>query len=169
MLTRRQTLQMMALLPAAGLIGCGRHDQIGHDHCQLLTLSDEHECSMCGMMIVRFPGPKGQACLRDGEILPFCSTGCMISWSWQPESRPHIAALYAHDLSLTGWDEPSDEHWVRTTEAWFVAGHDQRGAMGHAPAPFSIEVDAERFAANHGGRVFAWNELDWDIIRGNID
>ncbi|QOC21920.1 nitrous oxide reductase accessory protein NosL [Wenzhouxiangella sp. AB-CW3] len=165
MTTRRQILQMLALLPAAGLIGCGQQAEVGHDHCRVLTLTDEHECTLCGMTIVRFPGPKGQACLRDGEMLPFCSTGDLISWAWQPESAPAIAALFMHDLSLTGWDDPSDEHWVRATEAWFVLGHDQRGAMGHAPAPFSVKQNAETFAGQHGGRIYTWDELDWDIMR----
>lgn len=169
MTTRRRILQGMALVPIVGLIGCGGHEEIGHDHCHVLALTDEHDCTLCGMTIVRHPGPKGQACLRDGEMLPFCSTSDMISWAWQPESAPSISALYVHDLSLTGWDNPSDEHWIRASEAWFVAGHDQRGAMGHAPAPFSVEFDAVQFADNHGGRVFTWDELDWDIIRGNID
>jgi copper chaperone NosL len=165
--TRRQMLALLASLPALKLVGCGSDDTTVAEGCSPIRLTDEHECALCGMTVIRHPGPKGQACLRDGRVLPFCSVHDMLSWAWQPESAPNINALYVHDLSRTGWEEPSDDNYMEAEQAVYVVGHDQRGAMGHTPAPFSERADAEAFAAEHGGSLLAFDELDWDTFRGN--
>ena len=163
--TRRHMLLFVAAVPAVGLLGCGSEDEITAADCAPAELNDGHECHLCGMTIVNHPGPKGQACLRDGRTLRFCSTRDLLSWAWQPESGPAIAALFVHDLSRTGWDEPSDDAWTGAKETVYVVGHDRRGAMGHTPASFSRRGDADAFTGEHGGRVLAFDELDWDTLR----
>ncbi len=165
--TRRQMLTLLLALPALKLAGCDSREDAAADGCSPIVLNDEHECALCGMTVVRHPGPKGQACLRDGNILAFCSVQDLLSWAWQPESAPHIRMLYVHDLSRTGWDEPVDDVWMDASQAVYVVGHDLKGAMGHPPAPFSAEADAEDFASRHGGRLLAFDELDWETFRGN--
>ncbi len=165
--TRRQLLALLASLPAVGLVGCGSDDAAVAENCSPIRLTDDHDCGLCGMTVIRHRGPKAQACLRDGRVLPFCSVHDMLSWAWQPESAPSINALYVHDLSNTGWDNPSDDHYMEAQQAVYVVGHDQRGAMGHTPAPFSQRDDAEAFASAHGGKLLAYDELDWDTFRGN--
>ncbi len=163
MITRRKMLGMLAGIPALLVLGCEGNGE--RASCKAVQLHDEHDCALCGMTVVAHPGPKGQVCLRDGEILPFCSTGDLLSWAWQPESAPSIEQMYVHDLSLTGWDSPGDDAWMDAEEAWYVVGHERRGAMGKPPAPFSVREDAEAFAGEHGGRVYTYRDLDWDIIR----
>jgi len=168
MTTRRQTLTLLASLPVFAVAGCDGDANGTADACQPTTLTDEDECTLCGMTIVNFPGPKGQACLRDGALLPFCSTGDLFSWAWQPESAASVVALYVHNLSRTSWDEPSDAHFMDAEEAWYVAGHDQKGAMGEALAPFSVREDAQAFAEAHGGSIFHHDELDWPHLHGDL-
>ncbi|MDQ2070388.1 nitrous oxide reductase accessory protein NosL [Natronospira bacteriovora] len=163
--SRRDALILLAGLPALMLMACGDGREAAAN-CKAVTLSDEHDCALCGMTVVRHPGPKGQACLRNGDILPFCSTSDLLSWAWQPESGPAIEALFVHDLSRTDWESPSDETYVLAGDAWYVAGHQRRGAMGYPPAPFTERADAEAFAEQHGGRVYTFNDLSFDIIRG---
>ncbi len=165
MTTRREILCLLGALPVLSLVGCGESGRDAAADCSPLILTDEHECALCGMTIVRFPGPKGQACRRDGRQLAFCSVSDMLSWAWQPESGPNIAALYVHNLSHTDWDEPSDEHWMDADKAWYVVGHDQQAAMGHSPAPFSSRDDAEAFAERHGGQLFEFDVLDRNVIQ----
>ncbi|OOG23702.1 NosL family protein [Thioalkalivibrio denitrificans] len=166
--TRRQVLTLLAALPTLSLVACGGDRETAATACSPILLTDEHECALCGMTVVRFPGPKGQACLRDGRVLPFCSVQDLLAWSWQPESVPAIEKLYVHDLSHTGWDEPSDEAYMDAQAAVYVIGHDQQGAMGHSPAPFSQRADAEAFAERHGGRVMDLDQINWDNLRGNL-
>ncbi|MCC5809813.1 MAG: nitrous oxide reductase accessory protein NosL [Ectothiorhodospiraceae bacterium] len=164
MATRRQMLCLMAVLPALKLVGCGS-DAGDPAACSPVRIADDHDCALCGMTINHYPGPKAQACLRDGRVLPFCSVRDMLSWAWQPESAPRIRVLYVHDLSRTDWDQPADEAYVDASHAYYVVGHQRRGAMGHSPAPFSGQEDAQSFADAHGGRLLAYAELDWETLQ----
>lgn len=165
MTSRRHVLLFLASLPALNLTACDSGDDLATRDCAPVVLTDEDECALCGMTIVRHPGPKGQACLRDGRMLKFCSVHDLLAWSWQPESGPSTEALHVHDLSRTGWEAPSDEAWIDAREAVYVVGHDRRGAMGHSPAPFSDSGDAQAFARDHGGRLVRHDDLDWDLLR----
>lgn len=165
MTTRRRVLAMLAGAPALTLIACGGEQETATTGCSPIHLTDEHECALCGMTIVRYPGPKGQACLRDGTLLTFCSVHDLLAWAWQPESAPAIDSLHVHDLSSTGWDSPSDDAYIDARTAVYVVGHDRRGAMGHSPAPFSNESDARTFAEGHGGRLLTFSDLDFDSLR----
>ena len=164
MTTRRDVITFIGALPILSLAGCGQGENSAAN-CSPIVLADDRECALCGMTISNFPGPKGQACLDSDETLGFCSTNDLLSWSWQPESRPRIRALYVHDLSRTGWQKPSDESWMEASKGWYVTGHDQKGAMGHSPAPFSAKADAQTFASDHGGQLLTFEDLDWDALQ----
>ena len=164
MTTRRDIIAFLGALPILSLAGCG---QSATTDCQPIVLPKARECALCGMTISNFPGPKGQACVDDGDTLGFCSTNDLLSWAWQPDSKPRISALYVHDLSQTQWQSPADNAWVEAEKAVYVAGHDQEGAMGHSPAPFSREKDAEHFVQAHGGRILGFQELDWEALKAS--
>lgn len=164
MTTRREIIAFIGTLPILSLAGCGQGSDTASD-CKPIVLADDRECALCGMTISNFPGPKGQACLDDDKTLGFCSTNDLFSWAWQPDSKPRIRALFVHDLSRTGWKEPSDEEWMDAGDALYVVGHDREGAMGRSPAPFSKRGDAEAFASEHGGKVLAFDELDRDSLK----
>ncbi|TDT40175.1 copper chaperone NosL [Halospina denitrificans] len=164
MTTRREIIAFIGALPILSLAGCGPGDDSAAS-CKPIVLGDDRECALCGMTISNFPGPKGQACLDSDETKGFCSTNDLFSWAWQPESKPRISALYVHDLSRTGWQDPGNEDWMDARDAIYVINHDQEGAMGHSPAPFSKREDAEAFASDHGGQVLAFEDLDWDALK----
>lgn len=163
MAERRDILAAMGAVSLLVLTGCGGEGQ--RAECSPVALTDEHDCALCGMTITNFPGPKGWACLRDGSRAAFCSTSDLFSWAWQPESGPQIDGLRVHDLSLTEWDAPSDEVWMEAKDAWYVVGHDRRGAMGPPPAPFSEQADAEHFSREHGGDLYRYEELDMELMQ----
>ena len=164
MTTRRDIIAFMGALPILSLVGCGQGGD-GASSCGPIVLGDNRSCALCGMTIGNFPGPKGQACLDGDKTLGFCSTNDLLSWAWQPESGPRINALYVHDLSATGWKAPGQDDWILADKAWYVTGHDRKGAMGHSPAPFSSKADAQAFASSHGGNVLAFADLDWDALK----
>ena len=167
MINRRQMLLLLDTVPVLKMVGCSGDGGNQAASCTPLILTDEHDCALCGMTIVNYPGPKAQACLRDGRILPFCSVHDMLSWAWQPESAPAISLLMVHDLSRTSWHEPADDAWMPAEDAIYVIGHDQPGAMGHSPAPFSSRPDAKAFSERHGGRLFAYADLNFENFRGD--
>jgi copper chaperone NosL len=122
----------------------------------------------CGMTLVEHAGPKGQALLR-GEAQPvwFSSARDTIAYTRLAESPRTIAALYVSDMAKAqSWDDPGATNWVDARRAFYVLGSDRRGGMGAEEAvPFSDRAAADRFAAEHGGRVLTFDEVpgDWAL------
>ena len=125
---------------------------------QAFTQADE--CHLCGMAILSFPGPKGQAFVgRSPQVVKFCSTRDLISWYLQPENPPNTQALFVHDMARSDWHHPDDRHLINAYKAWFVVGSQQRGAMGPTLASFATEESAQSFAHQQGGKVLSFHEL----------
>ncbi|MBA55323.1 MAG: hypothetical protein CMK89_12780 [Pseudomonadales bacterium] len=130
---------------------------------QEFTRSDE--CHLCGMAILGFPGPKGQALVgRPAQVVKFCSTRDLISWYLQPENIPNTKALFVHDMARSDWQHPDDRHLIDAREAWYVVGSSQRGAMGPTLASFATEESAKSFANQQGGNVLSFYELRLDQL-----
>ena len=83
MLTRRKFIIVVGGVTLAGLAGCGGEEEVTVA-CEPRPFRDDDECAVCGMYIAHYPGPKAQACLRDGRLLTFCSTSDMFVWLLQP-------------------------------------------------------------------------------------
>lgn len=124
------------------------------------------ECHVCGMLIVEWPGPKGQSInTQTGETVKFCSTVDMFSWLLQPENKTLQAKIYVHDMAQTAWDKPEDEHLVDAREAWYVMGSGLLGSMGPAIPSFADRAAADKLAAESGGRVLTFDEIDLDVLQ----
>ena len=155
----------LLLLGSVLISGCNETEQ------QTVTsvptaISAGDECHLCGMMISRFPGPKGQAFVRHHDpALKFCSTVDLFSWLLQPETSASLQIAFVHDMGAAPtWENPSDNHYVKATEAWYVVGHKRRGAMGHTLASFHNEQDAGLFARKYGGRLIRFDDITLELL-----
>jgi copper chaperone NosL len=125
----------------------------------------------CGMALVEHDGPKGQILLR-GSDRPvwFSSARDTIAFTMLSEESKAIRAVYVSDMAKAeSWTQPGATNWVEARSAHFVLGSDRRGGMGAEEAvPFSDKAAAERFSAEHGGRVLAFAEVprDWTLGDG---
>jgi len=125
------------------------------------------ECHVCGMVIGRFPGPKGQAFeTRSGQMKKFCSTMEMIYWYLQPENRPNVTDLYVHDMAKTPWGDPQDTHLISAKQAYYVIGSDLQGSMGPTLASFSTQKAANDFIKDHGGKPIDFKSLTLTLLSG---
>lgn len=156
----RGTLAAAALILLAG---CNSADDTMTE-ARAAGFHPDDECHVCGMIVTDFPGPKGQAVGRDGTHA-FCSTAELIGWWLQPENQVAGARLYVHDMAHGSWEKPDDEHLIDATTAWYVADTDLKGAMGATLASFANEADAHALAAEHGGRVLRFEELDASVLQ----
>src|SRR5690554_2040274 len=95
MLTRRKFIIVVGGVTLAGLAGCGGEEEVTVA-CEPRPFRDDDECAVCGMYIAHYPGPKAQACLRDGRLLTFCSTSDMFVWLLQPDSVPQLLKAFVH-------------------------------------------------------------------------
>ncbi|ATG75444.1 nitrous oxide reductase accessory protein NosL [Zobellella denitrificans] len=146
------------------LAGCGeRH--VEAQIRQAVAIEQGDECHLCGMVISRFPGPKGEAYEQGAEeIRKFCSTRDLLNWALDPENRHARQQIWVHDMGQTPWDKPDDEHFIDAELAWYVAGSTQTGAMGPTLASFGEQAVAERFASKFGGQVLKFEELTLENI-----
>lgn len=138
------------------------------------TIESGDSCHLCGMIIKNFPGPKGQAFLRgDQQARKFCSTLDLFSFILQPENETQVSHVFVHDMGATDWQKPMDDFFINARNAWYVIGHDQRGAMGHTLASFAAKSNAGQFCVQHGGRIIRYEDINLTLLgqlgRGELD
>ena len=146
-------------------MGCGPEGQQTPEHLPV-TIERGDECHVCGMIIVDFPGPKGEVYTRTvgRRALKFCSTRDLFAFILEPDTKPHVKEIYVHDMGNTGWDSPADRALVSARSAWYVVGHARRGAMGPTLASFAQKADAENFVQAFGGRVLDFEAIDLEVL-----
>lgn len=154
---------LFAMLLAFGLAAC-KEPETAQQALEPVAFHDTDECHVCGMIITDFPGPKGQA-VEKGGVYKFCSTAEMLGWWMQPENRVLNAKLFVHDMGRSAWDSPQDEHLIDATSAYYVAGTPLKGAMGAVLASFAEEAAAQKLAAEQGGRVLRFEEIDQAVLQ----
>ena len=153
----------LVLLLALGLAACGESQQPGAS-LDPVAFHDGDECHVCGMVISDFPGPKGEA-VTAGGVKKFCSAAEMLGWWLQPENRGRDMKLYVHDMGRSVWEHPDDSHLIDATSAYYVIGTPLKGAMGAVLASFAEEGAAQKLAAEHGGRVLRFEEIDQALLQ----
>lgn len=146
------------------LIACSSSDAPTEVH-QAVVYESSDECHVCGMVITGFSGPKGQAFeTRTGQVKKFCSTIDLMFWYLQPENKPNVKEIYVHDMALSSWESPDDEHQISARNAIFVYGSGLKGSMGKTLASFSNNKDAESYVTEHGGKLARFNELNLELL-----
>ncbi|UYG03940.1 nitrous oxide reductase accessory protein NosL [Halomonas sp. LR3S48] len=156
-------LLLPLLLLTLLLAGCGESEPVALAAAEPIESGDS--CHVCGMLIDEHPGPKGQAFLdKQGSALKFCSTAELFAFLRQPENETRLSHAYVHDVAVTPWSQPANDAFILASEAWYVAGHDQRGSMGHTLASFRERHHAEAFAETHGGELYAFDDIDLDLL-----
>ena len=166
----KRGLPALALLAALLAAGCGEEDSVAAAPPPV-ALTQEAVGHFCGMALVEHPGPKGQILLR-GNDRPvwFSSARDAIAFTLLDEESKAIRAIYVSDMAkAASWDAPGAANWVEARHAWFVLGSDRRGGMGAEEAvPLSDRAAAERFAAEHGGRVMRLADIPRDWVLGEV-
>jgi len=130
-----------------------------------VTFSSGDECHVCGMIITRMPGPKGQAADKRSENMrKFCSTFDLISWYLQPENQPNVTDIYVHDMAQNDWDTPDDTKLIPAQDAVYVLGSEKPAFMGKTLATFRSNSDANLFIKEWGGKILKFEELSIERI-----
>lgn len=146
---------VLLLASSCLLAACGNGPQA--DRGPVAITADSY-CSLDGMTLADYPGPKAQIHYAQGEPDLFCDTVEMFSIYLRPEQQRSIVAIYVHDMARNDWDRPTD-NWIDARSAYYVAGSKRRGSMGPTFASFAQQSDAAAFAAREGGKVLAFDEV----------
>ncbi|MEW6410794.1 MAG: nitrous oxide reductase accessory protein NosL [Nitrospirota bacterium] len=126
----------------------------------------DHVCKVCGMIIVDFPGAKGQIHYKNGRFDAFCSTLDMFLFYLQPDRPRNITAIYVNDMGVVGETRSLPRtNWIDARNAFYVYGGDIMGPMGEALVPFLEIKDAEVYIKKHGGRIIRFSDVEMEILR----
>jgi len=75
--------------------------------------------------------------------------------------------MYVHDMSLSPWNHPDDDHLISAKTAFYVTGSTKTGSMGPTFASFSNESAAISFAREQGGKVLSFKQLTKKLLAKN--
>jgi copper chaperone NosL len=151
----------LAFAGAGGLAGCsGKAETVA---AQPVQLTRDVVDSVDGMILLDYPGPKGQIHYASGKPDFFCDTVGLFSMYLQPEQQKRVRAVFVQDMGQTDWKNP-DGHWIDAKAAFYVAGSKARGAMGPTLASFAREEDARAFAGREGGKVYRFDEVRPEMV-----
>lgn len=153
----------LVLLLSLLLVGCDKPVAAGVGDGPV-AFHPADECHVCGMVISEFPGPKGEV-VEQGAAKNFCSTAEMLGWWLQPENHHAQSKLYVHDMGRSHWDTPDDAHLIDAKTAYYVLGTGLKGAMGVVLASFAEQAVAQKIAADTGGRVLRFEEIDLALLQ----
>jgi copper chaperone NosL len=123
-----------------------------------VAVTRDTPCSLDGMTLADFPGPKAQILYEQGKPDFFCDTIELFAVVLRPEQRRHVLAIYVQDMGQADWADPQG-HWIDARSAFYVVGSKQRGSMGATFAPFASERQAAAFAAREGGKVYHFEQI----------
>lgn len=147
---------ILAVLAAATLAAC---EQPSETALAPLEITHGTACDLDGMLLADYPGPKAQIHYAgQAEPLFFCDTVEMFHIYLNPEQARAVRGLFVQDMGRADWDEPQG-HWIDAKAAYFVHGSKRRGSMGPTLASFAREADAEKFAAEYGGKVLGFADI----------
>lgn len=130
-------------------------------------ISSEAVGHFCGMLLVEHPGPKGQILLSgQSEPVWFASVVETFAFTMLDEEPKNIAAIYVTDMArAVSWEEPGPGIWINAREAVYVIDGHLKGGMGANEAvPFGDPMQAQRFAAQNGGRIVSFDAMPRSYI-----
>jgi copper chaperone NosL len=124
-------------------------------------------CSLDGMSLADYPGPKAQIFYDNGQPVYFCDTVEMFAMLLGAEGQRHIRGVFTQDMAKTDWVHPQG-HWIDARNAFYVTGSQLKGSMGPTFAAFSQRADADAFVAKHSGKILSFSEVTSDMadLRG---
>ena len=158
--SRRQILLWGA--GALWLSACGKTETA--QAVQAAEIDPQSTCSLDGMLLADYPGPKGQIhYVGDKAPIFFCDTVELIQTLLQPEQPKALRAAFVQDMGKADWDKPVG-HWIDAKAAFYVRGSKRHGSMGPTLASFAQEADAAGFVQTWGGRVLRFAEIKPDMV-----
>ena len=154
------------LVLAALLTACGQQANTS-ESVQPVAFESGDECHLCGMLIERFAGPKGELQF-DRKMVKFCSTKDMAAFYLDEENTHRVKQIFVHDMAATPWETPEDKHLINGRQAWYVVGSSKMGAMGATLATFATQAQAQAFSLEHGGDVLAFTDLSQQVLMSPV-
>lgn len=142
----------LILSAAVILTGCSREPQpisYGHDICSFckMTITD----SRYGSELIT----------KKGKIYKFDSAECLIDFAASEE----VDQENIHQLLITDFATP--ENFTDAKAAYYLISQNLPSPMGADLTGFHSRADAEKFRAEHDGKILSWEEVTQEITGMN--
>ncbi|MGZ8547705.1 MAG: nitrous oxide reductase accessory protein NosL [Sulfuricurvum sp.] len=128
-----------------------------------ISVPIEAKCPVCGMFVHKHSKWTSQIVMQNSHSLFFDGVKDMMKFYFEPSLHYH-----AHTPQDFTHIFVSDYYTLEKTEAkeaFFVAGSNVYGPMGHELIPFKNEADARAFSASHNGKhIYPFHKLSQKII-----
>ncbi|WP_243312375.1 nitrous oxide reductase accessory protein NosL [Fundidesulfovibrio agrisoli] len=122
------------------------------------------KCPVCGMFVAKYKDWLAYAVLTDGKLLYFDGPKDMFRFVADPGhylsgfKKEQIAELYVSEFYSL---KP-----ILAQDAFYVAGSDAYGPMGHELVPLATQADAEAFRKDHKGkRVLRYGDITPALLK----
>jgi copper chaperone NosL len=176
---RRRVLSGAGAVLASGLAGCLGGG--GGEAPDPVTLSEDADCDVCGMVISQHPGATAEIFYADvdpaGHDNParFDSTWEAFQFDFQHDDWTR-EAFYVTDYSSVDYSIHTEQgqpvistHYDResfadATDVTFVVGSEVVGAMGRDLIGFADRDDATAFRDDHGGELAEFDEVTPEVV-----
>lgn len=142
-----------------GLVSCSPSSHVA----QPTEITASTSCSLDGMLLSDYPGPKAQIHYEQGDTDFFCDTVEMFSIYLKPEQKKKVTGIFVQDMGKADWNNPQG-HWIDAKSAFYVVGSQLKGGMGPTLASFSTKSDADSFKEKNGGKVYKFSEITPDMV-----
>jgi copper chaperone NosL len=120
-------------------------------------------CSLDGMLLKDFPGPKAQIQYAEGRPDFFCDLVELFAVTLDPEQKRAVAGMFVSDMGKTNWEHP-EGHWIDARSALYVVGSKKHGSMGPTFGSFALMADAEAFVRKEGGSILRFEEVTPEVV-----
>ena len=129
------------LLATVLLAACGQ--QVAHSMAPV-EITAGTTCSLDGMALADYPGPKAQIHYAD-QAAPdfFCDLVELFNTVLKPEQKRKVAAIYVQDMGKADWDHPQG-NWIDARQAYYVVGSSRTGSMGPTLGAFIEQQAADK-------------------------
>lgn len=115
-------------------------------------------CTLDGMTLKDFPGPKAQILYSEGKADFYCDLMELFGALLAPEHKRTVTGIFVQDMGKTAWDKP-EGHWIPAKGALFVVGSKKQGSMGPTFGAFSSLDAATAFVKQEGGRILPFDQI----------
>ena len=120
-------------------------------------------CSLDGMILKDYPGPKAQIHYAEGAPEFFCDLMELFATLLEPEQKRPVSGIFVQDMGKTAWENP-EGHWINAKTAVYVAGSKKKGSMGATFGAFASQQDAEEFVKKEGGQIVRFEQVTPQMV-----
>ena len=128
-----------------------------------IQVPSDKKCPVCGMFVAKYPKWTAYMETTDGHQHYFDGVKDMMEFYFGPQRYHHnhqkedFIAIFVSDYYTL--------EKIEAKKAFFVAGSNIYGPMGHVLIPFKNEADAKAFSTSHNGkRIYQFDALTHKII-----